>query len=77
MARGEFNGRQLIPACEVRGINPISPERLLLATWRVADRPAAALARRLARLPGRRAFPMTLLAVADVPEAGPDEGTVR
>ena len=25
---------------EVRGINPISPERLLLATWRVPDRPA-------------------------------------
>lgn len=55
---------------DMRGINAVSPERLLLAAWGVPDRPAAAIARRLAQLPGRRPFPMTLLVVARVVQPG-------
>lgn len=52
---------------ELRRINPVSPERIVLRTWGWPERLAAPTARWLARVPGRRQLPMTLLATAVVP----------
>lgn len=48
----------------LEGINPVTPEKLLVSQYRLPERVADLLVRLLKRVPGRRPRTMTLLAVA-------------
>jgi SAM-dependent methyltransferase len=55
-----------LSATDMKLINPIRPELLLLLTWRMPRQIVEPLARWLERIPGRRELPMTILATATV-----------